>query len=99
MNVVRPHAVDKFARVWDLLPHADRTLSVDEKSVALVDYLSALVKRLGLPDNLDALGVPHNDIPALSDAALNVKRLMNNAPCSVTHAEVQAIYQCLFPAT
>lgn len=99
MSVVRAHAVDKFAQVWDLLPRADRTLSAEEKSFALVDYLAALVKRLGLPDNLEALGVPRNDIPALSDAALNVKRLMNNAPCSVTHAEVQAIYQRLFPAT
>jgi len=33
----------------------------------------------------------------LSDAALNVKRLMNNAPRQVSHAEVQGIYQTLFP--
>ncbi|POP47110.1 alcohol dehydrogenase [Superficieibacter electus] len=98
MKVVRPYAVDKFAEVWDVLPGSDRRLSTEEKSYALVDHLAALVKRLGLPDNLEALGVPHEDIPALSDAALNVKRLMNNAPCSVTHAQVQAIYQSLYPA-
>ena len=38
-------------------PDADRTLSAEEKSHALVAWL-ALVKRLPLPDNLAALGVP-----------------------------------------
>lgn len=47
----RPHAVAKFAQVWDLIPDADRTLSAEEKSHALVAWLAALVKRLPLPDN------------------------------------------------
>jgi alcohol dehydrogenase class IV len=96
MKVVRPHAVEKFAQVWDLLPDADTSLSAEEKSHALVAWFAALVKRLNLPDNLETLGVPRADIPALSDAALNVKRLMNNAPCTVSHEDVQAIYQTLF---
>ncbi|SCC24273.1 Alcohol dehydrogenase, class IV [Kosakonia oryzendophytica] len=96
MKVVRPHAVEKFALVWDLVPGADTTLSNEQKSLALVEWFAALVKRLNLPDNLEALGVPREDIPVLSDAALNVKRLMNNAPCTLDHAQVQAIYQTLF---
>nr|WP_217500094.1 iron-containing alcohol dehydrogenase [Kosakonia sacchari] len=96
MKVVRPHAVEKFAQVWDLVPDADTTLSAEAKSHALVAWFAALVKRLNLPDNLEALGVPREDVPALSDAALNVKRLMNNAPCTVSHQDVQAIYQTLF---
>jgi alcohol dehydrogenase class IV len=74
--------VAKFAQVWDLIPDADRTLSEEEKSHALVAWLAALVKRLPLPDNLAALGVPQESIPALSAAAQNVKRLMNNAPAA-----------------
>ena len=97
MKVVRPHAVEKFARVWELVPDADLTLSDDEKSHALVAYFSALVARLNLPDNLASLGVPRDDVPSLSDAALNVKRLMNNAPCAVSHEDVQQIYYTLFP--
>ena len=62
MRVVRPHAVAKFAQVWDLIPDADRTLSAEEKSHALVAWLAALVKRLPLPDNLAALGVPQESI-------------------------------------
>ncbi len=30
MKVVRPHAVEKFAQVWDLLPDADTSLSAEE---------------------------------------------------------------------
>lgn len=97
MEVVRPHAVEKFAQVWDLLPDADLTLTPEEKSLALVSWFSALVKRLNLPGDLSALGVPASDIPALADAALNVTRLMNNAPCKVSHNDVQAIYKTLFP--
>lgn len=96
MTVVRPYVVTKFAQVWDLVPDADTTLSDEDKSLALVDYFAALVKRLNLPDNLEALGVPRTDIPILADAALNVKRLMNNAPCTVDHTDVQEIYQTLF---
>jgi alcohol dehydrogenase class IV len=97
MQVVRPYAVDKFARVWDLIPDADLTLNNEQKSHALVRWLAQLVKRLALPDNLAALGVPPESIETLSAAALEVKRLMNNAPCSVSQAQVQAIYQTLFP--
>lgn len=97
MKAIRPHVVDKFAQVWDLLPDADRTLITEEKSFALVEYFSALVKRLNLPDNLATLGVPPTDISTLADAALNVKRLINNTPCQVSHDDVEAIYQTLFP--
>lgn len=97
MAVVRPHAVEKFARVWDCIPEADTSLSAEEKSRQLVSYLHALVTRLNLPTNLADLGVPVTAIPALSEAALNVTRLMNNAPCRLNHDEVQAIYQTLFP--
>lgn len=97
MRTVRPFAVEKFAQVWDLTPGADKTLSNEDKSHALVEYFAALVRRLNLPDNLEALGVPADDIASLSDAALNVKRLMNNSPCQVNHADVQAMYQTLFP--
>jgi alcohol dehydrogenase class IV len=97
MRAVRPHCVTKFAQVWNLVPGAETTLSDEDKSHALVEYFAALVRRLNLPDNLETLGVPREDIAALSDAALNVKRLMNNAPYQVNHDEVQAIYRTLFP--
>ncbi|WP_092878977.1 iron-containing alcohol dehydrogenase [Izhakiella capsodis] len=97
MRVIRPYSVEKFAQVWDRVPGADTSLSDEDKSHALVAYFAALVRRLNLPDNLEALGVPREEIAALSEAALNVKRLINNAPCQVNHDDVQAIYRTLFP--
>jgi alcohol dehydrogenase class IV len=96
MRVVRPHAVRSSRRSGIWCP-AQIPAVGEEKSHALVDYFAALVRRLNLPDNLETLGVPRDDIASLSDAALNVKRLMNNAPCQVNHDEVQAIYRTLFP--
>lgn len=97
MRVVRPHAVAKFAQVWDLIPDANRTLSAEEKSHALVAWLAALVKTTAAAGQPAALGVPQESISALSAAAQNVKRLMNNAPCSVSREEIAAIYQTLYP--
>lgn len=97
MAFVRPWAVEKFARVWDCIPDAETALSAEEKSHALVTWLQALVHQLKLPNNLADLGVPPEDIASLSEAALNVKRLMNNVPCQLDLQDVQAIYQTLFP--
>ncbi len=97
MAFVRPWAVEKFARVWDCIPDAETALSAEEKSHALVTWLQALVNQLKLPNNLADLGVPPEDIASLSEAALNVKRLMNNVPCQLDLQDVQAIYQTLFP--
>ena len=97
MRFIRPAAVDKFAQVWDLIPGADQHLSNEEKSHALVAWFSALVKELKLPDNLETLGITPDNIPDLVDGALNVQRLMKNVPCAVSAADVQSIYQTLFP--
>lgn len=98
MRFVRPAAVSKFAQVYDLLPDADVRLSDEEKSHALVDYFTALVARLQLPASLEALGISPDQLPWLVEAALNVQRLMNNVPMTVTADDVRAVYLTLFPS-
>lgn len=98
MRVVRPAAVSKFAQAYDLLPEADSGLSEEQKSYALVDYFSALVKRLQLPASLEALGIDPDHLPWLVEAALDVQRLMKNVPMAVTADDVRAIYLTLFPS-
>lgn len=98
MRVVRPAAVSKFAQAYDLLPEADSGLSEEQKSYALVDYFSALVKRLQLPASLEALGIDPDHLPWLVEAALGVQRLMKNVPMAVTADDVRAIYLTLFPS-
>lgn len=98
MRFVRPAAVKKFAQVYDLIPGATLSLSEEEKSVALVDYFSALVKRLKLPASLDELGIGSDHLPYLVEAALDVQRLMKNVPAPVTANDVRDVYLTLFPA-
>lgn len=97
MRFVRPAAVAKFAQAYDLIPQADLSLSEEEKSVALVDYFSALVKRLKLPASLDELGINADHLPYLVEAALEVQRLMKNVPAPVTASDVRDVYLTLFP--
>ncbi|WLS78241.1 iron-containing alcohol dehydrogenase [Erwinia pyri] len=97
MRFVRPAAVAKFAQAYDLIPQADLSLSEEEKSVALVDYFSALVKRLQLPASLDELGINADHLPYLVEAALEVQRLMKNVPAPVTASDVRDVYLTLFP--
>lgn len=98
MHFVRPAAITKFAQVYDLIPGATLSLSEEEKSVALVDYFSALVKRLKLPASLDELGIGSDHLPYLVEAALDVQRLMKNVPAPVTANDVRDVYLTLFPA-
>lgn len=95
MNFIRDAAVDKFALVYDLLPDAQLTLTAEEKSHALVDYLRQLVQRLDLPSKLQELNIKQQDLPVLVQGALDVKRLINNVPKPVSESDVLAIYQSL----
>lgn len=52
MRFVRPAAEEKFAQAYDLLLETNLSLSVTEKSHALVIYFTDLVQRLALPSSL-----------------------------------------------
>ncbi|SLM64571.1 MULTISPECIES: iron-containing alcohol dehydrogenase [Dickeya] len=96
MRFVQHAAAEKFAQAYDLLPNADATLTQEQKAEALVDYFSALVKRLNLPSSLQQLGISRDDLPYLVDSALQVQRLMKNVPTAVLADDVHAIYSTLF---
>ncbi|WP_369788210.1 iron-containing alcohol dehydrogenase [Rouxiella sp. WC2420] len=97
MAFVRPAAVTKFAQAYDLLPDANRQLDQQQKSLALVEYFSALVKRLKLPASLEELGIGSDHLPSLVNAALDVQRLMKNVPMPVSAEDVRNVYLTLFP--
>lgn len=95
MRAIAHSVTDKFAQVYDLLPNADHSLSNDAKATALVDYLTALVKRLNLPSSLQELGIPKEDLPYLVQSAKGVERLMKNVPAQLSDDDIQSIYQSL----
>lgn len=95
MAFVRPSAVSKFARTYDLIPEADLTLSEEEKSYALVEYFDALVHRLDLPVTLRQLNITPDDIPYLSQGATEVQRLIKNVPMPVEKNQIEEIYRSI----
>ncbi|CAM3651210.1 iron-containing alcohol dehydrogenase [Rahnella bruchi] len=95
MAFVRPSAVSKFACAYDLIPDADLKLSEEKKSYALVEYFDALVHRLDLPVKLSQLNITPDDIPYLSQGAIEVQRLIKNVPKPVDKNQIEEIYRSI----
>lgn len=93
---VRPTAVEKLARAYELIPGADLALDAEAKSHALVAYFAALVERLKLPSSLQELGIASDHLPVLVQGALDVPRLIKNVPGTVTQADIEKVYLALF---
>ncbi|MBF5004965.1 iron-containing alcohol dehydrogenase [Diaphorobacter caeni] len=93
---VRPLAVPKLARAYELVPGVDLALDDDAKSRALVQYFSDLVRRLKLPASLQELGIGRKHLPDLVKAALDVQRLIRNVPGQVSGDDIEQIYLKLF---
>lgn len=92
---VQPHCIDKLANVYRLLPNADLSLSDEAMSLALVAYMEALVKKLGLPTYLNDIGITREELPELARNAMQVTRLINHSPVSVNEESVLSIYQSI----
>ncbi|MBD1572664.1 iron-containing alcohol dehydrogenase [Vibrio sp. S17_S38] len=95
MKHICAHTSEKFAQVYDLLPSANLALSETEKANQLVAYLENLVNKLQLPIKLNDIGIDKSQIAELAKNAMEVKRLLNNSPVSVTEQEVFEIYNSI----
>lgn len=93
---VRPMAVEKLARAWDLVPGADAGMDAEAKSRALVRHFGELVRRLRLPSSLQELGIAPDHLPTLVQGALDVQRLIKNVPGPVAAPDIEAVYRKLF---
>jgi len=93
---IRPMAVDKLARAYDLVPGADTGLDNEAKSHALVRHFGELVRRLELPASLQELGIAPDHLPGLVQGALDVQRLIRNVPGTVGGADIERVYRQLF---
>ncbi len=66
-----------------------------EKADAFVLALEELSRDLGIPARLSELGVPAEDLEEIVDAALQVKRLLDNNPKTLTRDDIRSIYQSI----
>ena len=84
--------VPKLASIAHLTGKDVSGLNDGEKADVLVRSLEELSRDLGIPARLSELGVPVKDLEEIVEAALQVKRLLNNNPKPVTADDVRAIY-------
>lgn len=83
---------DKLASVAPLTGKRMDGLDNAAKADALVATLAELGRDLGIPRTLTELGIAPEDIDSITDAALEVKRLLDNNPKVLTRDDIRAIY-------
>ncbi len=95
MKHIYRYCEEKLANVYRLLPTANLELSEAEMAEALVVYLEELVSKLGLPTNLNEIGIERDQLPELAASAMQVTRLLNHSPVKVSEQDVLELYQSI----
>lgn len=88
--------VTKFAEVAKLMGQSVDGLSVTEQAQLSVQAVTDLINDIDMPTALSQIDIPKDAIPRLSEAAINVTRLMANNPRNMTKANAEAIFQSAY---
>jgi alcohol dehydrogenase class IV len=84
--------VSKLAGIAHLTGKSVEGLTEAAKADVLVKALAELSKDLGIPGTLTELGIPPEDLDSIVDAALEVKRLLDNNPKVLSRDDIRRIY-------
>jgi alcohol dehydrogenase class IV len=68
-------------------------MSLTEAALALPGALIALMRDIGLPSGLRALGYSEQDVPALADGAIKQQRLLSCSPRAVSRADLERLFR------
>jgi hydroxyacid-oxoacid transhydrogenase len=90
-RVTYPTAPDRHLRAAELLGVPVVGLSEAERRDALPGALTSLMRDIGIPNGLTAIGYGERDIPALIEGTLRQPRLLSGAPCTVGTRELDHI--------
>lgn len=94
MKFNEPAIKELLADAYDRVIHdGDQTLSIDEKSVFMINRLENIVRILEIPTSLKTFRVPEEDLEGLVAAGMEVTRLLVNNKREVTPEDARAIYQ------
>lgn len=88
----RPHRVEKFAKVAEVLGVDTSDMTAEQASLAAIDALHALNRRVGIPAGFGELGVTEQDILSWVDDALADPCAGGN-PCPMTKDQVIELYK------
>ena len=88
----RPVAVDRFARIAVAMGVDTSKMPQEEASLAAIEAIRTLSRRVGIPASLGTLGVKESDLAAWIDAALKDPCMPGN-PRNLSAEEVLALYR------
>ena len=81
----------KAAGVSGIKSGSDDAATVD----AYIAHLRQMIEEIQIPSSMSEFGIKPNAIPELSDAAFQVKRLLNNNPKEMSRDDIQALYESI----
>ena len=95
MKFNEPVIRDRLAAVYDRCCHdtENRCAGVEEKSAWVINRLDEIVRHLDIPVSLKEFGVPEEDLESLTQAGMQVQRLLVNNRREVTEEDARNIYR------
>lgn len=84
---------ERQAHVAELLGVNTARMSQGEAAYALADALIELMRDIGIPNGIGALGFSEKDIPEMVEGALKQQRLLMNSPRPVGSTELEKLFK------
>lgn len=90
MRMNLPEADARYASIGKAMGIVQE--SEEELAQLAIDRISQLCRRIGIPQTLAGYDVGSDEVPAMTSAALSVKRLLKNNLRDLTEEEVASVY-------
>ena len=88
-----PACPERQARAAHLLGARIEGMPLVDAAMELPGALIALMRDVGVPNGLRALGYSEADVPALTEGALKQQRLLGGSPRGVGSVEMQRVFR------
>jgi alcohol dehydrogenase class IV len=87
-----PAATEKYATIARAvgIPEETSLEAMGEKGILKIREIS---ERCGIPSSMRAFDIPESAIPSMAEAAMNVTRLLENNPRTVTRDDAEEIFR------
>lgn len=93
LRMTIPAKLERYAAIAAMLGENTEELSLRASAFKTLDALEALSTDLRIPRKLSQYGVTEAHVPALSDAVMQVTRLLGNNPYTITRNDAETIYR------
>lgn len=81
----------KVAGIVGIEPGADPASTVDR----YIEHLRQMMREIKIPSSMAEFGIKPDKIPELSEAAFQVKRLLNNNPKEMSIKDIETLYESI----